>query len=67
MTPDDPWDWPFLLYVGTVILRRPEKSFWTMTPKKLTALAKVHGDMNGAKDKDEEPDKPKVAFIDQVL
>lgn len=46
MEPEDPWDWPFLMYVGTVILRRTDKQFWRMSPRKLSALAKVHADIN---------------------
>ena len=46
MEPEDPWDWPFLMYVGTVILRRTDKQFWRMSPRKLSALAEVHADVN---------------------
>ena len=48
---DDGWDWPFLLYIGTVILRRSEKVFWRMTPRKLNALTRAHAEMKGASKK----------------
>lgn len=45
----DGWDWPFIIYVGTVWLRRSEEEVWNMTPKKLYALLKVHIDLESAK------------------
>lgn len=47
MPVDDQWDWPVLLYVGTVLLNRTELQFWRMTPRKLNALTNVHVKFNG--------------------
>ena len=38
----DGWDWPFIIYVGTVWLNRTEEETMRMTPRKLQALLKVH-------------------------
>lgn len=67
MPEDDAWDWPVLLYVGTVILRRTEKAFWRMSPRKLNALSNAHIELNSSSE-----DKPKktaqtTGYIDQVL
>lgn len=37
-------------YVGTVILRMTPREFWHTTPRKLSALAQVHVDLNSPKD-----------------
>lgn len=42
----DGYDWPFIIYAGTVILRRTEDDVWNMTPRKLYALLKVHSELN---------------------
>lgn len=65
MSPSDSWDWPFLLYMATVTLLRPEAAFWRMTPRKLKALIDVHVMINNP----EEGKKKNSAsgFIDQVL
>jgi hypothetical protein len=65
MALQDPWDWPLLLYVGTVFLRRSERAFWKMLPRKLHALVKVHTELNGGGNRAEE--QPKQGFIDQVM
>lgn len=61
---NEAWDWPFLLYVGTVLLRRSEMHFWRMTPNKLRALAKVHSVVNGG---EEEDSAQKEGFIDNII
>ena len=38
----DDWDWPFIIYVGTVWLNRTEEEVWKLTPRKLQALLNVH-------------------------
>jgi len=60
----DSWDWELLIYTATVVLKRSEKQFWTMTPRKLNALTHIHTKMNGG-DKDKK--QPKTGYIDQVL
>ncbi len=42
MTPEEIWDWEWLLYVGTTVLGMPEQAFWKTTPRKLRALASAH-------------------------
>jgi hypothetical protein len=66
MPKEDSWDWPLLLYTATVILCRTEKQFWTMTPRKLSALAKVHVELNTA-DTDEDNKPQQTGFIDQIF
>lgn len=63
MPQDDGWDWPGLMYVATVVLRRTERQFWRMTPRKLNALVRAHIRLNDSK----KADKPKRGFIDQVI
>lgn len=68
MPSDDGWDWPMLLYIGTIILLRPEREFWRMVPKKLNALLSVHARINNPEDEDEEGNtKQQTGFIDQVM
>lgn len=66
MSPKDTWEWPFLMYVGTVILRRPEKAFWRMTPRKLTSLMNVYVELKTPKD-EKDTTQNKMGYIDQVL
>lgn len=55
---NDSWDWPVLLYIGTVTLRRTEAQFWRMTPRKLNALSRAHVEMNPVgDDKDDNSDR----------
>lgn len=35
------------MYTATVLLKRSEKAFWRMTPRKLSALAYVHIEVKG--------------------
>lgn len=65
MPVDDAWDWPMLLYVGTVILKRPESHFWRMTPRKLNALTKVHVEINSPGES--KANKPTTGYIDQIF
>lgn len=72
MPQDDGWNWPFLLYVATVILRRSEKQFWRMTPRKLHALVGVHAEINspdssGKADAATGGNSKPTGFIDQVI
>ena len=65
MATEDSWDWPLLLYVATTVLKRSEKEFWRMTPRKFNALVNVHTRLNS-------PDQPKqekrrTAYIDQIF
>jgi hypothetical protein len=57
------------MYVATVLLKRSERNFWKLTPRKLTALAKVHIEVEGggSDEKKEESAKSKVSYIDQVM
>jgi len=64
MDEDNAWDWPLLLYAGTVILRRSEKEFWRMTPRKLRALFNVHVEVNKTDDKKSDNRK---GYIDEVI
>jgi len=65
MPNNDTWDWPVLLYVGTITLKRTERQFWKMTPRKLKALTDTHIDLNEGKQKDK--GKNKARYIDQVF
>lgn len=70
MPADDGWDWPILLYVGTVILKRSEGAFWTMTPRKFNALLSAHAKINNPEEADgttATSSKPQSGFIDQVI
>lgn len=69
MPADDGWDWPYLYYMGTVILHQSENEFWRGTPRKLHALAKVHTEANNpdAAQGEAPKTKKKVMYIDQVL
>ena len=74
MSIDDGWDWPWLYYVGTVLLRMTEDSFWRCAPRKLAALTAVHVEINDP-NKERNPDEqiqtraPTIrrGYIDQVL
>lgn len=69
MPADDGWDWPILLYVGTVILKRSEGAFWRMTPRKFNALLEAHARINNPEGDGsaKAADKPQTGFIDQVI
>jgi hypothetical protein len=67
----DGWDWPFIIYAGTVLLRRSEAEVWLMTPRKLYALLKVYSDLEAAKwgsnDKAKKPGQTLTqGYIDNV-
>lgn len=53
MPNQDGWDWPFILYAGTVWLNRTEYEVWNMTPRKLFALLTVHYDIERLKNRSE--------------
>ncbi|GMA52069.1 hypothetical protein GCM10025857_34260 [Alicyclobacillus contaminans] len=74
-TPQDKgWNWPWLKYLGTVILRKSERAFWRSTPRELDALWQAHLEhrellgpscpwfSGGAKRKQQ----PQLSFIDEV-
>lgn len=63
----DSWDWPLLLYVATVTLRRSEQAFWYMTPRKLNALTRAHTTMQGGDKQDEGEFSEPTGYIDQVM
>ena len=71
MPEDDAWDWPLLLYAGTVILNRSEREFWRMSPRKLRALSTIHVELNSQDSKKggKSPKQPSVkkGYIDQVF
>ncbi|MHB8984052.1 MAG: phage tail assembly chaperone [Carboxydocellales bacterium] len=58
---DSGWDWPWLMYMGTVLLRMTENEFWRCTPRKLFALWNAHKRYNSSP---EEQNKPSVACLD---
>jgi hypothetical protein len=57
------WDWALLLYVGTVILRMPERKFWHTTPRKFYVLIQEHIKMHSDK---KEAEDQQIGYIDQV-
>lgn len=63
MPSSDAWDWLFLYYAGTVILRMTPIQFWRSSPRKLDTLMRVHIDLNSSK---EDKGKP-TGYIDQVF
>jgi uncharacterized phage protein (TIGR02216 family) len=70
MPRDDPWDWPLLLYVGTVILKMSEGKFWRITPRKLNILAETHVRLNTPKSDKNTKFSGKVTqvgYIDQIF
>lgn len=60
---DNNWNWEWLFYLGTNILSMTEEQFWKCTPKKLIGLMKVHKEVNGIKDNENE----KIDYIDSIL
>jgi hypothetical protein len=55
------------LYVATVVLKRSERQFWKMSPRKLNALVKIHIKMNSSDEDGESPETTKQGFIDQIF
>jgi len=47
------WDWEWLFYLGTNLLRMTEEKFWKSTPKKLQALFKIYKTVNGIEDNED--------------
>lgn len=68
MPEDDLWEWNILMYVVTVLLKRSEREFWRMTPRKVKALTDAHVELNSSPEDREKAkkDKPKFAYIDQI-
>jgi hypothetical protein len=59
----DTWDWPFLYYAGTVILKMSPGIFWRTSPRKLDLLIKTHIEMNKEKNKSDAPN----TYIDKIF
>lgn len=59
----DAWDWPFLYYAGTVILKMSPGIFWRTSPRKLDLLIKTHIEISKEK---EAPSAPNT-YIDQIF
>jgi uncharacterized phage protein (TIGR02216 family) len=59
----DTWDWPFLYYAGTVLLKMNPGMFWRTTPRKLDILIKVHIDLS----KDKKQSNAPTGYIDQLF
>jgi hypothetical protein len=38
MPTNDGWDWPWMLFTGTILLGFSEREFWEMTPLKFRTL-----------------------------
>jgi hypothetical protein len=60
------WDWDWLYYMGTNLLKMSEKEFWRCTPRKLFALWNVHKKVNGLDTKTTKKEENKEVFIDQL-
>jgi hypothetical protein len=60
---DDNWDWPFLYYVGTVLLKMTPAIFWKTKPKKLKVLTDMHILFNSGNGND----KNEKGYIDNVI
>jgi len=54
-----------ILYAGLVILRVPEETLLSMTPRKFTSLMRVHKLVNTVEGT--ETTKSKKVYIDQIL
>ncbi len=65
MPSDDGWNWPYLLYIGTVLLRRTEAQFWKMTPRTLLALVEVHIELNSSEGSRQK--RVRQGYIDEVI
>ena len=59
----DTWDWPFLYYAGTVLLKMSPGMFWKITPRMLDLLVRIHMEFI----KQEYTQKEQTGFIDQVF
>ncbi|MNH12074.1 hypothetical protein D3C79_716070 [compost metagenome] len=64
---NDAWDWPFLLYMATVHLRRSEDQFWLMRPRKFVALVKAHIYYKSGGKSEDGKEKAPAGYIDQIL
>lgn len=68
MPTDDGWDWPYLYYMGTVILSMTDAEFWTCSPRRLAVLTRIHAEVNNPDgDKKQDIGPKKVRYIDEVL
>jgi hypothetical protein len=50
---NDPWDWPFLLYMCRRFFHYSDEQFWRSSPTKIFALIDSHIAYESGGDKDE--------------
>lgn len=62
MTGGSLFDWPFLFYLGTVVLHMSEQEFWKCTPRKLFALTDVHVKLNSPEKQKKEKPKERLTI-----
>ncbi|MEW8994394.1 phage tail assembly chaperone [Clostridium sp.] len=60
-TDQEGWDWEWLFYLGTNLLKMTEEQFWRSTPKKLQALFNVYKRANGVEEEEE------LDYIDNII
>jgi len=66
-TEDDGWDWPFMLFFGTVELRMTEEQFWNTTPRKFRALSDAAIEYKQLLyDSSDKKAEPEIGYIDQI-
>lgn len=63
---DDGWNWPWLLYIGRRHLRLSEEEFWSMTPRKFSALAGAHAEYLKLMTVGSPEQQTKTGYIDQI-
>lgn len=72
---EDGWDWPWLLFTGTILLGIPEKEFWQYTPLKFTTLWDCQTEYDEmrrtpaggkSKSKHNQANKVEDTYIDQI-
>ncbi len=61
---DDGWDWGWLYYLSTVILKMTEVQFWKCTPIKLNSLFAIHKKVEGIESENENNEQ---GYIDDIL
>jgi hypothetical protein len=62
----DTWDWPFLYYAGTVLLKMSPGMFWSISPRRLDLLLKVHIDVSKQQEGGGASSAP-TGYIDQLF